>query len=685
MPRSSLPIPASSWLGRVTALILFLGLALGLVVPKIAGGAFLLLALMGIIWLEPGLVRRRWELDAHERLLTFAVLAFVGVWLLSWLVHGLGPVGREDVGRILRLLLIIPAYLFLGRVDGLDRGWWAGLAAGAAIAGGYAIAFVLIGQPGAWADRVGGPTNPIYFGGIALAFSLMLLPRVADPDIGLPGRLAAAGAVVLGLTASALSGSRGAWVALIPLLALYLLTLGTRQRPVWRFGVPLAIVAFAGVLAFMPGVPLGQRMIDGLGSFAAAGAEIARQDTIGIRWALWQLSFEQLRDAWLFGLGPDGFRAALEQAVTTGRLPDWFLEYHHPHNQFVSALLIAGVPGLISLVLLFAIPLRRFAMLWQTGLERTRLVGWSGLAAVSVLAVMGLSESIFQRNSGIVWFALLLAAGYALVRVRHRGELEAGPTRRAHSLSVIMICRDEADRIGNSLAAVAGWADEIIVLDSGSTDRTPEICRQYTDRVEVTDWPGFGPQKQRALDRATGDWVLSLDADEVVSEELRREIDLILSRPEPHYAGYRIPWLTIAFGRELHFGHWARAPLRLIRRDAARFTDAMVHEKLVMSSGTHWTGRLQGPLVHHVFRDEAHARSKLTGYAHLQAEERFAAGRRATRLGGLLRALLNWLDNYLLRGAFLDGRGGWKMSALQAAYTRDKYAELARLSREGKA
>jgi len=683
VPRSSLPIPASSWLARITALILFLGLALGLVLPKVAGGAFLLLALMGVIWLEPGLARRRWDLDGHERLLIFAVVAFVAVWLLAWLVHGLGPIGGDDVGRILRLLLIIPACIFLARVDGLERSWWAGLAAGAIVAGLYAIAFAVAGEPGTWAERVGGPTNPIYFGGVVLAFSVMLLPHLADSMARPVVRASMAVAVVLGFVASALSGSRGAWLALLPLLVIYLFTLGTRQSSRVRFGMPLAIIVFAVAIAMFPGVPLGQRVIDAFSAFDGAGGEIVREDTLAVRWALWQLSLDQLRDAWLFGVGPDGFRAALEQAVAEGRVPTWFLEYHHPHNQYISALMIAGLPGLITLLLLFGVPLRRFAMLWRTGMERTRLCGWAGLAAIAVLAVMALSESIFQRNSGIIWFALLLAAGHAMVKVRYRGELEAHRAPRIHSLSVIMICRDEADRIGRALASVHGWADEIIVLDSGSSDGTPEICRRYTDRVEVTDWPGFGPQKQRALERASGAWVFSLDADEVVSDDLKREIDLILSRARPHYNGYRVPWLTMAFGRALHFGHWSRAPLRLAARDAVRFTDAQVHEKLEITRGPLRTGLLEGALLHHVFRGHEHARDKLAGYARIQAAERHAAGRRSTRAGAWLRAGLNWIDNYLLRAAFLDGRAGWKMSLLQAAYTRDKYLELARLSRQG--
>jgi len=669
-------VAESSWLARLASLLLFLALALGLVLPKVAGAAFLLLALMGIVWLEPGLFRRRWDLDRHERLLTFAVVLFVSVWLLAWLVHGLDAVGRDDVGRILRLLLVIPLYLFLARVDGLERVWWTGVGAGAAVAGGYAIGFAWIGQPGEWAERVGGPTNPIYFGGVVLAFAVMLLPRVADRDLAPWKRLIAGAAIALGLIASALSGSRGAWLTLVPLLALYLVTMGTRQRPSWRFGLPLAMLLFAVFLSMVPGVPLSERVADAFISLTQDGG-LVREDTLSVRWALWSLSIEQVREHWLFGVGPGGFRAALEQAVVAGRLPEWMLEYHHPHNQFLSALLIAGLPGLIALCLLFGVPLRRFAMLWQSGLRRTRLIGWSGLAMVAVIAVMGLGESIFQRNSGVVWFALLTAAAYAQVQVRHRLEL-AAPIERAHSLSVIMICRDEADRIERGLRSVAGWADEIIVLDSGSTDGTPEICRRYATRVEQTDWPGFGPQKRRALALATGDWVLSLDADEVVSGPLRREIDLILSHRNPHYAGYRLPWLTMVFDRELHFGRWARQPLRLFERGAADFTDAPVHERVVMIGPRRRTGLLQGALEHYVFRDESHARRKLSRYALLQAEDRHQRGERSWRYSAWPRALFNLLDNFVFRGAFLDGVAGWKMSWLQAGYTLEKYRALAR-------
>jgi len=681
VPRGVQPIPESSWLARLAAVLLFTALALGLVVPKIAGGVFLLLGLVGIIWLEPGLLRQRWQLDGHDRLLSFVASLFVAIWLLAWLIHGLDAVGYDDVGRILRLLLVVPIYLFLRKVDGLERAWWSGLTVGALIAGGYAIWFFLLGEPGEWYMRVGGPTNPIYFGGVVLAFSMMLLPRLTDTALHPALRVLVGVAILLGLTASALSGSRGAWLVLPLLLVLYLLTLGSRQSPLTRFGIPLAVLAAGAALTLIPGVPLGQRMADAWASLSGNIGALSEEDTLAIRWQLWELALDTIGQQHWLGGGPGAFRAALEQAVLDGRLAERYLEFHHPHNQYLSVLLIAGLPGLAALLLLLGVPTWRFVTLWRTGLERTRMIGWSGLAAVAVLAVICLSESIFQRNSGIIWFALFAAAATALVEVRQRREIAQRPMARLHSLSVIVITRDEADRIGRALESVSGWADEIIVLDSGSSDDTVAIVREYTDRVEVTDWPGFGIQKQRAFDRARSDWVLSLDADEVVSEALKGEIDLVLSRRQPPFSGYRLPWMTRAFDSELHFGHWARAPLRLVRRDAARFTEVPVHEKLVMTDGSRRTGRLEGALFHDVFRDAEHARDKLARYGRLQAEARHVQGRTASLAGAWLRAALNLLDNLLLRGAFLDGRAGWKMSRLHAAYTLDKYRELARLGR----
>ncbi|MGZ5008247.1 MAG: glycosyltransferase family 2 protein, partial [Methylobacter sp.] len=147
-------------------------------------------------------------------------------------------------------------------------------------------------------------------------------------------------------------------------------------------------------------------------------------------------------------------------------------------------------------------------------------------------------------------------------------------------LSAVIITKNEAGHIARCLESIS-WADEIIVLDSGSEDDTVAICRRYTDKVYQTDWPGFGIQKQRAVDKAGGDWILSIDADEVVSPELRLEIENALR--QERYNGYEIPRLSSYCGRQMrHGGWWPDHVLRLFRRDCGRFTDAVVHERIIV-------------------------------------------------------------------------------------------------------
>ena len=673
-------IPADSVLARLTGLVLLLSLALGLVMPKLAGAGLLLLGLIAIIWLS---AHRGWhlrQLHASERLLTVAAIGFVGVYLLGWVWHGLDAAATQGLGRVARLLLILPLFLFLRQIDNLAWAWWSGLVAGGMIAGAHAWWFLLSGQVGEFEQRAGGATNPIYFGGVALLIAFMLLPRIGDNKLSGWQRLLAALGVFGGVSASLLSGSRGAWVAALPLLLLYILIFGHQFSRFWRFGLPVLFLAGVIGLNLLPQVNMDQRLAEVGRELGATLAGQRNEGGVAERLTMWQISTQLvLAQPWL-GPGPGQFRPAVAEAVAAGQAHPNLLGYRHPHNQFISALLHAGLPGLISLILLFGLPLRRFWLMQQGSLDSTRMLAWCGLAAVGMLAVMALTESIFERNIGIIWFTLLLSTGLALVASERRRELAAAAPRQA-SLSVIVIVRDEADRIRRCLDSVHGWADEIVVLDSGSQDDTVAICREYTDRVIETDWPGFGPQKQRALALARSDWVLALDADEAVDPELRREIDFTLGRSPPPHQAYTLPWLTHAFGTTLQHGHWARAPLRLFRRDCGRYSDAIVHEKVMLESGCR-AGQLQAPLHHYTYRDEDHARAKLGQYARLQASERHAAGRRQrwTSLAWI-RAGLNWIDNYLLRAAFLDGRGGWIMSRLTAAYTLEKYRMLARLGK----
>ncbi|MDM7323065.1 MAG: glycosyltransferase family 2 protein [Gammaproteobacteria bacterium] len=243
------------------------------------------------------------------------------------------------------------------------------------------------------------------------------------------------------------------------------------------------------------------------------------------------------------------------------------------------------------------------------------------------------------------------------------------------TLSVILITLNEAERLTTTLEAIA-WADEIVVVDAGSTDGTVEIARRFTTKVVITgDWPGFGPQKNRALDMATGEWVLSIDADERVTPELATEIRATLA--SPRFTVYAIPRLSSFLGRPLrHGGWWPDYVPRLFRRDAARFSEDVVHERLVFTTAM---GRLRNPLEHETVRDLDQLLEKLNRYSHAGAERLAQAGKRSTFRGAIGHGLWAFIRTYLLKGGFLDGREGFIMAVATAenAY----YKHLKRLYR----
>lgn len=242
------------------------------------------------------------------------------------------------------------------------------------------------------------------------------------------------------------------------------------------------------------------------------------------------------------------------------------------------------------------------------------------------------------------------------------------------TLSVIVITKNEEDRIGKCLESVASLADEIIVLDSGSTDATIDIAGKYTDKVFVTDWPGYGLQKQRALEKASCKWVLSIDADEALSPELREEIAHVLLE-NPDAAGFKLPWAVVVFGRTLNHGRSARAPLRLFRRAGARFSDDIVHEKIILPPGR--VKKLSGRLYHYTHRDFGHYLQKNREYAWLGAKKRHVAGRRGAGLFvASLRALWTFFLIYIIRLGFLDGPAGFLVAVMYAQGNFNKYAGL---------
>ncbi|NJD68845.1 MAG: glycosyltransferase family 2 protein [candidate division NC10 bacterium] len=232
-------------------------------------------------------------------------------------------------------------------------------------------------------------------------------------------------------------------------------------------------------------------------------------------------------------------------------------------------------------------------------------------------------------------------------------------------LTATIITHNEEHTIRACLESVA-WAKEIVVVDSGSSDRTLEICRGYTDKVVINPWVGFIEQKNFAVSLATYDWILNIDADERVPEELRRAIERELCAPR--YDGYRMARRNYFLGRWMRHGGWyPDRVLRLFDRRKGRFGGINPHACLVMPNGA--VGSLDGDLIHLTYRDVSQYIRKQDAYTGTSVEER-ARTRRSGPVGRaelMLRPLVKFVQVYLLKRGFLDGMQGL-IAALGAAY-----------------
>jgi glycosyltransferase involved in cell wall biosynthesis len=244
-------------------------------------------------------------------------------------------------------------------------------------------------------------------------------------------------------------------------------------------------------------------------------------------------------------------------------------------------------------------------------------------------------------------------------------------------LSVTVITKNEAADIDAALASVA-WADEIVVVDSKSTDDTAAIARRHTDRVVVREWPGYIEQKNYAASLASHDWILSLDADERVTPELATEIKSLMAG-SPRAAGFRIPRVTWHLGRWIRTTDWyPDYQLRLYDRRAAQWTGKYVHEAVTVRGAT---GRLRGELLHYAYRDIAEHLETIDRYTTLAARQMHDAGRRANVVDLAVHPFLAFLRNYILRGGIRDGDVGFTISRLNAYYVFLKFAKLRELER----
>lgn len=243
------------------------------------------------------------------------------------------------------------------------------------------------------------------------------------------------------------------------------------------------------------------------------------------------------------------------------------------------------------------------------------------------------------------------------------------------SLSIILITKNESINLVACLSTLS-FAQEWIVVDSGSTDSTVEIARRFGASVLITqDWPGFGKQKNRALDLATGDWVLSIDADERVTPELAAEIQMAISTSSADI--FDIPRRTSFCGQWIDHCGWSPDRVaRLFRRGRARFNENLVHESLQAEQVGQSIQNLKNPLLHYSYPTPNHYWDKLKIYSEAWATQKQAEGKTASISRALAASCVAFVRSYIIRLGFLDGALGFVVCQMQAQATFYKYFQL---------
>lgn len=240
-------------------------------------------------------------------------------------------------------------------------------------------------------------------------------------------------------------------------------------------------------------------------------------------------------------------------------------------------------------------------------------------------------------------------------------------------ISAIIITFNEAHSIEQTLRSL-DFCDEIVVADSGSTDTTVEVCKKHKCKVFTRPFDGYGPYKQFAVSKASNDWVLSIDTDEVVSGELKREIVSLFSAEKPSVQGYYIPRSLVFLGRLLRFGgEYRKKHLRLFNRNAGAFTNEKVHEKVCVSGKT---ASLKNQILHYSYDSIRDYFEKFNRYTTAAAQSLFEKKRKISAFSTIMRFPLTFIKIYAFKGCFLDGYAGLVWSLFSSLYPVVKFAKL---------
>jgi (heptosyl)LPS beta-1,4-glucosyltransferase len=243
------------------------------------------------------------------------------------------------------------------------------------------------------------------------------------------------------------------------------------------------------------------------------------------------------------------------------------------------------------------------------------------------------------------------------------------------TIGVLMIVKNEEKHLAQCLDTVKDWVDEVTIVDSGSTDKTLEIARRYTDKIyQHTDWQGFGIQRQRAQSYMTSEWVLPLDADERVTEELRSSILKILDK-NPSRTCYTINRLSYALGKFIrHSGWYPDRIVRLYKREETEYNSALVHEKVEVNDSLK-IDHLDGDLLHYTFDNLTQYVNKTSLYMKSWTDQR-EGKKKCSFSGAVMHGFFRFFKMYILKKGFLDGRHGLLLAILSANTTFTRYADL---------
>ncbi len=423
-----------------------------------------------------------------------------------------------------------------------------------------------------------------------------------------------------------------------------------------------AIAAFALGSALLGSAYIGsdvfRQRIDSVGQELGAWQGDRLADTsVGVRMELYSGSLEIIREHPVFGAGTGSFPLAYAATHGDAKLAD----ANNPHNEYLLIACQLGMVGLACLIYLFYLQWRLAAQLTPLYRDLAR-----GLVLTMVTGCM-FNSLLLDHTEGL-WFAW--ASGLLVRRAQ-----AAGHAGGARDDSIRSRNREERSRASSraALSRLRGPTKSSCSMRRARTARRTSRAKLKAKVTTTADWPGFGAQKNRALELATGDWVLSLDADEWVTPELRAEIEHAIGAPG-NLAAFRMPRLSSYCGRFMrHSGWWPDYVTRVFRRGAARFSDDLVHERLIVDGAI---GALRESLMHEAIADLADALEKMNAYSTAGAAMQFERGKTASLAGAVVHGAWTFVRTYVLRGGFLDGREGFMLAVSNAEGAYYRYLKL---------